>query len=119
MANFCQRYIELNPVRARLVAEPNDDRWSSYRGNGRGQHDPLFTPHPYYLGIGGDDANGRAADRDLLAVRWKTDPPSPIAVRRMVPAQAHADRQTSSPRCCSMTSKSRSAWRSSSPCRMQ
>lgn len=27
----CSRYIELNPVRARMVAEPGDYPWSSYR----------------------------------------------------------------------------------------
>jgi len=26
----CSRYIELNPVRARMAAEPSDYRWSSY-----------------------------------------------------------------------------------------
>lgn len=28
----CCRYIELNPVRARMVAEATDYPWSSYRG---------------------------------------------------------------------------------------
>lgn len=28
----CSRYIELNPVRARMCAEPGDYPWSSYRG---------------------------------------------------------------------------------------
>ena len=41
----CYRYIELNPVRAGMVAEPADYRWSSYRANGLGQHDPLVDPH--------------------------------------------------------------------------
>jgi hypothetical protein len=27
----CQRYIELNPVRAAMVAHPAEYRWSSYR----------------------------------------------------------------------------------------
>jgi putative transposase len=29
----CQRYIELNPVRAGMVQAPGDYPWSSYRGN--------------------------------------------------------------------------------------
>ena len=29
----CYRYIELNPVRANMVAHPADYRWSSYRVN--------------------------------------------------------------------------------------
>jgi putative transposase len=31
---FCQRYIERNPVRAGMVADPADYRWSSYRATG-------------------------------------------------------------------------------------
>jgi len=42
---LCQRYIELNPVRAGMVADPADYRWSSYRANGLGQADPLLTAH--------------------------------------------------------------------------
>lgn len=44
----CYRYIELNPVRARMVAEPADYRRSSYRANGLGEHDPLVNPHELY-----------------------------------------------------------------------
>ncbi|MGH8029050.1 MAG: transposase [Arenimonas sp.] len=29
----CQRYIELNPVRAGMVAEPGEYRWSSFKRN--------------------------------------------------------------------------------------
>jgi len=32
---LCQRYIELNPVRAAMVADPADYRWSSYRSGAR------------------------------------------------------------------------------------
>jgi putative transposase len=32
----CQRYIELNPVRAGMVSAPEGYRWSSYRANGLG-----------------------------------------------------------------------------------
>src|SRR5262247_1018598 len=31
----CQRYIELNPVRARMVADPADYPWSSHAANAR------------------------------------------------------------------------------------
>ncbi|BCB27523.1 hypothetical protein SKTS_24090 [Sulfurimicrobium lacus] len=33
----CMRYIELNPVRAGMVQDPGQYRWSSYRHNGLGQ----------------------------------------------------------------------------------
>ena len=47
----CQRYIELNPVRAELVSDPALYRWSSYRANGLGQADALLTPHELYLAL--------------------------------------------------------------------
>ena len=34
----CQRYIELNPVRANMVEHPAECKWSSYRINA--QHEP-------------------------------------------------------------------------------
>ena len=52
----CMRYIELNPVRAHLVASPGDYRWSSFRANALGHDDPIVTPHPLYYAL------GRAAD---------------------------------------------------------
>ena len=47
----CMRYIELNPVRACMVAHPRDYRWSSYHANARGYSDVLVTPHQRYLEI--------------------------------------------------------------------
>lgn len=41
----CQRYIELNPVRARMVGDPADYRWSSHRHTAFGEPDPLVQPH--------------------------------------------------------------------------
>ena len=48
----CYRYIELNPVRADMVADPGQYRWSSYRANGLGLPDARLTPHPLYLAQG-------------------------------------------------------------------
>ncbi len=44
----CSRYIELNPVRANMVKQPEDYPWSSYRANALGQNDPLLTTHKTY-----------------------------------------------------------------------
>lgn len=49
------RYIELNPLRAGMVAEPDQYRWSSYQANALGQPSALCTPHPTYLALGADD----------------------------------------------------------------
>ena len=48
---LCQRYIELNPVRAGMVDDPAEYHWSSYRANALGFDDALLTPHPLYLAI--------------------------------------------------------------------
>lgn len=48
----CGRYIELNPVRARLVDEPQHYPWSSYRIYAQGLLNSLITPSPLYLGLG-------------------------------------------------------------------
>lgn len=63
---LCQRYIELNPVRAGMVDDPAHYRWSSYRANGLGQVDPLLTPHPLYLGLGQAEATRLVAYRALF-----------------------------------------------------
>jgi putative transposase len=62
----CMRYIELNPVRADMVADPGQYRWSSYRANGLGQADKRLTPHPLYLALAGDDDERRTAYRALF-----------------------------------------------------
>ena len=48
----CCRYIELNPVRAGLVAHPRDYPWSSYHSHAQGLADPLIVEHPCYLALG-------------------------------------------------------------------
>jgi putative transposase len=62
----CQRYIELNPVRAAIVAEPVHYRWTSYRANALGQRNTLLTPHPIYEALGADPEARRAVYRSLL-----------------------------------------------------
>ena len=53
----CQRYIELNPVRAGLVSNPAHYRHSSYRYNALGHDDPVISPHPVYLALGESDSS--------------------------------------------------------------
>ena len=45
-------YVEANPVRAGLVAQPADYAWSSYGANAAGNDDPLVTPHREYERLG-------------------------------------------------------------------
>ena len=62
----CHRYIELNPVRAGMVAVPEDYTWSSYRANGFGQQMKLWTPHRVYLDLGATTRERAAAYRELF-----------------------------------------------------
>jgi putative transposase len=65
----CLRYIELNPLRAGMVADPADYRWSSYRAHGFGPASKLWTPHPRYLGLGDTDSERRVRYRSLFEER--------------------------------------------------
>jgi putative transposase len=62
----CQRYIELNPVRAGMVEHPGEYRWSSYGCNGQGQTDPVVVPHLLYLQLGETAAERRRRYRALF-----------------------------------------------------
>ncbi len=49
----CARYIELNPVRARMVAEPADYLWSSYRDRmGLTEYGDWLDVDPCFLALG-------------------------------------------------------------------
>ena len=62
----CQRYIELNPVRAGMVATPEEYRWSSYRANGLGAPVELWTPHWVYQELGSTPEERTVAYRELF-----------------------------------------------------
>ena len=62
----CYRYIELNPVRANMVARPDDYRWSSHRANAYGIKNSLLIPHALYDALGVDAAARRQAYRLLF-----------------------------------------------------
>jgi putative transposase len=64
----CLRYVDLNPVRAQIVASPEDYRWSSYRFHAFGERCDWLTPHPLYLRLGPTAAIRQAAYRALARV---------------------------------------------------
>ena len=70
---LCQRYIELNPVRAAMVDDPAHYRWSSYRSNGLGQADPLLSPHSVYLELSSKGAQRQSLYRDLFRSELEGD----------------------------------------------
>ncbi len=76
----CQRYIELNPVRANMVEHPAEYRWSSYRANAQGEVERLVRPHPLYTTLGGDADSRQAAYRELF--RYELEPGMVDEIRR-------------------------------------
>lgn len=45
------RYIEMNPVKAKMVKDIADYLWSSYQLNALGEEDSLIAEHELYLGL--------------------------------------------------------------------
>jgi putative transposase len=62
----CHRYVELNPVRASMIDDPSEYRWSSYHHNALGQLDKLIESHVDYLRLGTDPAERQATYRELF-----------------------------------------------------
>lgn len=48
----CCRYIDLNPLRAGIVADPGEYKWSSYRCKGEGKKDLVVDFDKSYLSLG-------------------------------------------------------------------
>jgi len=71
----CMRYVEMNPVRAGIVARPEDYRWSSYAHHGFGKPDRLITDHPLYLGLASSSVQRQLA--------WQRICGQPIASEHM------------------------------------
>ncbi len=65
----CMRYIELNPVRAGMVAQPGECRWSSYGANALGKEDKLLAPHDEYLASGSTAAGRQKVYRIYLSTK--------------------------------------------------
>ena len=65
----CYRYIELNPVAAKMVSHPAQYTWSSYRANALGKDDRLVSPHAAFLALGLDAIARRSAYAELVDQR--------------------------------------------------
>ena len=76
----CSRYIELNPVRAGIVASPEMHRWSSFRCNALGEADSLVAEHPVYTALDSLPSSRREAYRALFTA--PIDPSVTHAIRR-------------------------------------
>jgi putative transposase len=56
----CLRYVDLNPLRARMVRQPEDYRWCSYRTHALGVGYDWLDEHPLYQELGLDAAARQA-----------------------------------------------------------
>jgi len=64
----CMRYIEQNPVRARIVSDAGAYAWSSHATNACGSRDAIVTAHPLYDCMGPTPTLRQAAYRALFEV---------------------------------------------------
>lgn len=64
----CMAYIDLNPVRAGLVAEARDYPWSSHGHYVGLRSDRLVTPHPLFWTLGNTPFAREAAYADMVRV---------------------------------------------------
>jgi len=62
----CLRYIELNPVRAGVVRDPGDYRWSSIQAHAFGITARVWSPHDLYLALGSNWKQRQQAWRALI-----------------------------------------------------
>jgi putative transposase len=62
----CQRYVELNPVRAFMVEQPGEYAWSSHLANAGAREDSLVQPHYLYMSLGSNPAARSEAYRRLF-----------------------------------------------------
>ena len=62
----CQRYIELNPVRARITDDPLAYRWSSCAAHLGQRTASMLTPHPVWLALDANPVRRSKIWRDLL-----------------------------------------------------
>lgn len=69
----CQRYIELNPVRAHMVNDPADYVWSSYHAHALGKQAALWTPHPEYLALAAAHDKRQQYYRELCSQKMDHD----------------------------------------------
>jgi putative transposase len=69
----CLRYVEQNPVRAKIVRSPQDYRWSTYVAHAWGQGPDWVVPHPVYLALGGTAAERQSNYRAICSVALVDD----------------------------------------------
>jgi len=62
----CGSYVELNPLRAKVVEDPKDYTWSSYQVYAYGKRNILVDEHPIYFQLSEDKVERRRKYRELV-----------------------------------------------------
>src|SRR5450759_5270579 len=62
----CGSYVELNSVRARIVTDPKDYRWSSYNTYAYGKNNSFVDEHPIYRVLSEDESERSKKYRELV-----------------------------------------------------
>lgn len=62
----CGSYVELNPVRARMVEDPKEYKWSSYNTYAYGKKDSLVEEHPIYRNLSEEEKERRKKYREFI-----------------------------------------------------
>jgi len=62
----CGSYVELNPVRAKIVKDPKDYRWSSYHAYAYGKNDVLIEEHPIYDELSKEETERKKKYREFV-----------------------------------------------------
>ena len=63
----CYRYIEANPLRAKMAASAGDYPWSSHGRNALGRPDPLVSDHEAYASLAPAPEARRQVYREMFA----------------------------------------------------
>jgi len=69
----CMAYVDLNPVRARMVSEPADYPWNAHAAL-RAEDTEHISLHDLYLELGADPASRYRAYREILATEAAREP---------------------------------------------
>jgi len=62
----CGSYVELNPVRARMVEDPREYPWSSYKVYAYGKRNMLVDEHPVYRQLSEDEGERKRKYREFV-----------------------------------------------------
>ena len=62
----CGSYVELNPVRAGIVEDPKDYKWSSYNVYAYGKKDFIADEHSIYKGLSRNEAERKKKYREFI-----------------------------------------------------